>query len=155
MVETWLQVWSLSIKITRAYTVKPYSECCGSTVTYIENIVEYHCTATILFQSLYSVETMIFDCCIALLMEFTGRQLIIEFASGEFIGSESSGFIEVIVRIIGGSSSTPITVTVAPSAQSPVSARGRQWSLTVNICNYCTIVLLQGQVWTLTLIHSL
>ena len=48
-----------------------------------------------------------------------------EFSSGQFVGSESSGFIEVIVRITGGSSSTPITVTVTPSVQSPVSAMGK------------------------------
>ena len=49
-----------------------------------------------------------------------------EFASGQFVGSESSGFIEVIVIVAGGSSITPITVTVTPSVQSPVSAMGRQ-----------------------------
>ena len=52
--------------------------------------------------------------------------LVVEFASGQFVGSESSGFIEVIVRITGGSSSTPITVIVTPSVQSPVSAMGGQ-----------------------------
>ena len=52
-------------------------------------------------------------------------ELMVEFTSGQFIGSESSGFIEVIVRITGGSSSTPITVTVTPSVQSPVSAMGK------------------------------
>ena len=53
--------------------------------------------------------------------------LVVEFTSGQFVGSESSGFIEVIVRITEGSSSTPITVTVTPSnsVQSPVSAMGR------------------------------
>ena len=51
--------------------------------------------------------------------------LVVEFASGQFTGSESSGIIEVIVRITGGSSSIPITVTVTPSVQSPVSAMGR------------------------------
>ena len=50
--------------------------------------------------------------------------LVVGFISGQFVGSESSGFIEVIVRITGGSSSTPITVTVTPSVQSPVSAMG-------------------------------
>ena len=59
--------------------------------------------------------------------------VVVEFASGQFIGSESSGFIEVIVRIAGGrSSSTPITVTVTPSVQSPVSATGRQGLVIVN-----------------------
>ena len=52
--------------------------------------------------------------------------LVVEFASGQFTGSESSGFIEVVVRITGGSSSAPITVAVTPSVQSPVSAMGRQ-----------------------------
>jgi len=52
--------------------------------------------------------------------------LKVEFASLQFVGSESSGFIEVIVRITGGFSITPITVTVTPSVQSPVSAIGRQ-----------------------------
>ena len=51
--------------------------------------------------------------------------LFVEFASGQFTGSESSGFIEIIVIITGGSSSTPITVTVTPSVQSPVSASGK------------------------------
>ena len=59
--------------------------------------------------------------------------LVVEFASPQFTGSESSGFIEVIVRITGGSSSIPITVTVAPSVQSPVSAMGRQGLLTPSL----------------------
>ena len=48
----------------------------------------------------------------------------VEFKSGQFSGSESSGFIEVIVKITGEISSDPITVTVTPSIQSPVSAIG-------------------------------
>ena len=51
--------------------------------------------------------------------------LTVEFASGQFTGSESSGFIEVIVRVTGGVSSAPITVTVTLSEQSPVSAMGK------------------------------
>ena len=51
--------------------------------------------------------------------------LEVELTSGQFVDSESSGFIEVIVRITGGLSSTPITVTVTPSVQSPVSAMGK------------------------------
>ena len=55
--------------------------------------------------------------------------LRVEFASGQsapgqFVGSESSGYVEVVVRITGGLSSAPITVTVTPSVQSPVSAMG-------------------------------
>ena len=53
--------------------------------------------------------------------------LAVEFASPQFTGSESSGFIEVIVRITGGTSSSPITVTVTPTVQSPVSAMGMWW----------------------------
>ena len=51
--------------------------------------------------------------------------LTVEFASGQFTGSESSGFIEVIVKVTGGVSSSPITVTVIPSEQSPLSAMGK------------------------------
>ena len=51
--------------------------------------------------------------------------LVVEFTSGQFTGSESSGSVEVIVRITGGTSTTPITVTVTPSVQSPVSAMGK------------------------------
>ena len=50
--------------------------------------------------------------------------LVVQFTSGQFSGSESSGFIEVVVRITGGTSGNPITVTVTPSVQSPVSAIG-------------------------------
>ena len=49
---------------------------------------------------------------------------MVEFASGQFTGSESSGFIEITVRVTEGSSSSPITVTVTASEQSPVSAMG-------------------------------
>ena len=55
---------------------------------------------------------------------YTYVVLVVEFVSGQFAGSESSGFIEVIVRITGGTSNTPITVTVTPTEQSPVSAMG-------------------------------
>ena len=51
--------------------------------------------------------------------------LLVEFTSGQFTGSESSGFIEVIVRVTRGSSTTPIIVTVTPTEQSPVSAMGK------------------------------
>ena len=56
----------------------------------------------------------------------TNVVLVVDFASVWFVGSESSGVIEVIVRIRRGLSKTPITVTVTPSVQSPVSAMGRQ-----------------------------
>ena len=50
--------------------------------------------------------------------------LLVEFGPGKFVGSESSGHVEVVVMISGGSSITPIEVVVTPSEQSPVSARG-------------------------------
>jgi len=46
------------------------------------------------------------------------------FGSRRFVGSESSGHVEVVVIISGGSSITPIEVVVTPSQYSPVSARG-------------------------------
>ena len=62
--------------------------------------------------------------------------LIVEFASGQFTGSESSGFIEVVVRITSGTSNTPITVTVTPSVQSPVSAMGKLTCQQLSSTNY-------------------
>ena len=53
--------------------------------------------------------------------------LTVEFASGQFTGSELSGSIEVVVRITGGTSNDPITVTVTPSEQSPISAMGKSY----------------------------
>ena len=40
--------------------------------------------------------------------------LVVEFESDEFVGSESSGNVEVVVIISGGSSITPIEVEVNP-----------------------------------------
>ena len=54
-------------------------------------------------------------CCVVLRVELGSRR---------FVGSESSGHVEVVVIISGGSSITPIEVVVIPSEQSPVSARG-------------------------------
>ena len=47
-----------------------------------------------------------------------------EFKTDEYVGSESSGHVQVVVIISGGSSTTPIEVVVTPSEQSPLSARG-------------------------------
>ena len=47
--------------------------------------------------------------------------LRVEFGSDEFVGSESSGHVEVVVIISGGSSITPIEAVVNPKRQ---SARG-------------------------------
>ena len=51
--------------------------------------------------------------------------LTVEFASGQFSGTESSQSIEVVVRITGGISNNPVIVTVTPTEQSPVSAMGK------------------------------
>ena len=50
--------------------------------------------------------------------------LTVGFGSRRFVGSESSGHVEVVVIISGGSSITSIEVVVTPSEQSRVSARG-------------------------------
>jgi len=47
--------------------------------------------------------------------------LRVEFESDEFVGSESSGHVEVVVIISGGSSITPIEVEVNPKKS---TARG-------------------------------
>ena len=38
--------------------------------------------------------------------------LVVEFESGQYTGSESSGFVKVVVIISGGSSTTPISVMI-------------------------------------------
>ena len=42
----------------------------------------------------------------------------IQFDSGQYTGSESSGFVAVVVIISGGSSTKPISVMVTTSGQS-------------------------------------
>ena len=51
--------------------------------------------------------------------------LVVEFTSGQFIGSESSQYMEIVVGIREGTSAFPVIVTVTSSVQSPVSARGK------------------------------
>ena len=43
--------------------------------------------------------------------------LTVDFASDIFIGSESSGFVEVVVIISGGSSTTPINGMITMTEQ--------------------------------------
>ena len=49
--------------------------------------------------------------------------LVVEFESEQYTGSESLGFVEVIVIILGGSSTTPISVmlTITTAGQSTAS----------------------------------
>ncbi|XP_065894203.1 uncharacterized protein [Dysidea avara] len=49
---------------------------------------------------------------------------VIDFAEGQFTGSESSGIVEVVVVKVNGTSSAPLDVIVTPFEQSPVSATG-------------------------------
>ena len=46
------------------------------------------------------------------------------FAQAQYTGSEATGFVMVTLELIGGTSSNPFSVTVTPSEQSPVSAKG-------------------------------
>ena len=53
--------------------------------------------------------------------------VVIDFAEGQFTGSESSGIVEVVVVKVRGTSSAPLDVIVTPSEQSPLSATGKQY----------------------------
>ena len=57
-------------------------------------------------------------CCTAVLR--------IEFSQMNYTGSEGSRLLSVMLLLTGGSSADDITVTVTPSDQSPVSAKG-EW----------------------------
>ena len=48
----------------------------------------------------------------------------VRFTQDRFTGSESQGFVEVFLELNQGSSTSPFTVMVTPSEQSPVSAQG-------------------------------
>ena len=50
--------------------------------------------------------------------------LTVEFGSDEFVGSESSGHVEVVVIISGGSSITPIEVKVNPKQTKTARGEG-------------------------------
>ena len=48
----------------------------------------------------------------------------VRFTQDQFTGSELEGFVEVFLELNQGSSTSPFTVMVIPSEQSPVSAEG-------------------------------
>ena len=48
----------------------------------------------------------------------------VEFTQTQYTGSEATGFVMVTLKLVGGTSSNPFNVTVTPSEQSPVSAKG-------------------------------
>ena len=52
--------------------------------------------------------------------------LVISLVSEQFTGTESSGLVEVMVVMEGGTSTSPIIVIVTLSQQSPLSATGME-----------------------------
>ena len=46
------------------------------------------------------------------------------FAQTQYTGSEATGFVIITLELVRGVSSSPFSVTVTPSEQSPVSAKG-------------------------------
>ena len=56
-------------------------------------------------------------------------ELSVEFDKMVYSGSEGSGVISVTLSLIGGTSSFNISVTVMPSDQSPVSAKGNNFTI--------------------------
>ena len=52
------------------------------------------------------------------------KDIRVRFAKRRYTGSETTGFVMVTLELVGGTSSNPFSVTVTPSEQSPVSAKG-------------------------------
>ena len=50
--------------------------------------------------------------------------ITVRFTQDQFTGTETEGFILVILELRGGTSAFPFIVTVTPLEQSPVSAEG-------------------------------
>ena len=50
--------------------------------------------------------------------------ITVRFTKNQYSGSENSGFVLVTLELTGGRSAYPFNVTVIPSEQSPVSAKG-------------------------------
>ena len=48
-----------------------------------------------------------------------------DFALEQYNAVEADGFVEVEIILSGGTSSTPITVTIIPTVKSPISATGK------------------------------
>ena len=51
--------------------------------------------------------------------------LFLNFTLEQYIVMESEGYVPVGVMLSGGTSTTPITVIVTPTEQSPISAMGK------------------------------
>ena len=54
------------------------------------------------------------------------------FAQRKYTVSEAMGFVMVMLELVRGVSSNPFNVTITPSEQSPVSAKGN--SVCVRLC---------------------
>ena len=50
--------------------------------------------------------------------------ITVRFEQRQYTDSEATGFVTVALELVGGTSSNPFNVTVTPSEQSPVSAKG-------------------------------
>ena len=62
----------------------------------------------------------------------------VRFTQDQFTGSELEGFVQVLLELNQGSSTSPFTVMVTPSEQSPVSAEGNSVYYYVLIEEYLT-----------------
>ena len=51
-------------------------------------------------------------------------EIKVRFTQSQYTGPEATGFVMVILELVGGTSSNLFNVTVTPSEQSPVSAKG-------------------------------
>ena len=50
--------------------------------------------------------------------------ITVRFERRRYAGSEAMGFIVITLELLRGTSNNPFNVTVTPSVQSPVSAKG-------------------------------
>jgi len=48
----------------------------------------------------------------------------VNFTKAQYSSLENAGFLEITLKLVGGTSSRPFDVTVTPLEQSPVSAEG-------------------------------
>jgi len=60
-----------------------------------------------------------------LFLLLTILELTLQFSENVSTGSESLGIVPVALVLVGGTSAIPISVTVIPSDQSPISAEGK------------------------------
>ena len=66
--------------------------------------------------------------------------LVVEFTKGQYIGTESSGFLEVVVIILGGSSTSPISVMVTTSEQTAIGRECINSQHNITTSDYCTLI---------------